>query len=333
MVCPVFAGSALLIAHLGFSVLILLAVLLLPQGGDGLDNMYPWGALLIGALCLPCLTLLAAVVLEYCCSIDRIQQQVRNFTVAHAVSGCCAAGHVNQKTGEPILCDREIILRCIVAWFGSLSTFEDTVQGEVGAILVHQLAHDVFSYSRIVQVTSPIMLGTLDRWCSRVAHDGRHHVEIMIALTSTWLVFIPTLCLVLLQVAHKMRRACRTRLRHLMLGILLTFVGIGAYAGYAVLEVISRHFIQSEAGCSQKRLSAITTQVQAPKKVAWLYLPGLWPHPPSALQIIHILDYKTISYHVVPCNITYHTIQHCGRLEGVHILAEDRRQILKARGV
>ena len=253
VVCPVFAGSALLMAHLGFSVLILPVVLLLPRGGDGLDNMYPWGALLVGGLCFPCMTLADAMLLAHSRSIDRIQQQVSNFKVADAVCGCCAAGHVHQKTGEPILCDREIILRCIVAWFGSLSSFEDTVRGEVRAILVHQLAHTVFSYSRIVQLTSPIMLGILDHWCSRVAQDGQHHLEFFVSLISLWLVFIPTLLLILTQLAHKMRKACRTRLRHLILAVLLTFIGVGAYAGYIMIEVISRHIFPAEAGCSQKR--------------------------------------------------------------------------------
>ena len=248
LVCPVFAGSALLSAHLGFSILFLLFILLLTQGEDGPDNLYPWGALLIGGLCFPCMTLAAVVVLEHSCSIDRIQQQVRNFTVADAVCGCCAAGHVHQQTGAPILCDREIILRCIVAWFGSLSRFEDAIRGEVRAILVHQLAHNVFSYGRIVQVTSPMMFAVLDHWSSVVARDGRHHLEFTLSLAALWLVFIPTLGLILRQVAHKMRSACTTKLRHLLLAILLTFIGVGAYAGFAVCDTISGRFVQPEAG-------------------------------------------------------------------------------------
>ena len=253
VVCPVFAGSTLLIAHLGFSVLLLLLVLLMPGGEDGLKTIYPWGALLIGGLCFPCMTLLCVVVLEHCRSIDRIQKQVCNFTVADAVCGCCAAGHVHETTGEPILCDREIILRCIIAWFGSLSTFEDTVQGEVRAVLVNQLAHNVFSYWRIVQMTSPILFQTLDQWCSRVARDGQHHLGYILSSFVLWLVFLPTLCLILLQLAHKMQSACRTRLRHLMLAILLTFVGVGAYAGFVACDMITVHFMQSKAGCSRNR--------------------------------------------------------------------------------
>ena len=132
VVCPVFAGPALLAANLGFSLLILMFVVCFPRA----DEFWPFGALFLGVLCFPCMMLLASVVLEawlpsscfqdsdflgihslyniavdrgaevtkeYCRSIDRIQHQVCNFTIDHAVSGCCAAAHVDKKTGQPVM--------------------------------------------------------------------------------------------------------------------------------------------------------------------------------------------------------------------------------------
>ena len=78
--------------------------------------------------------------------------------------------------------------RCIIAWFGSVSNFEAHVCGEVRAALVHQLTYDVFSYRRLVLVTSPVAISLLDIWCSRAGRDGQHHAGLILAIVTDWLV-------------------------------------------------------------------------------------------------------------------------------------------------
>ena len=240
------AGFVNLVAHTGFSLL-MLVFLLFPT-----SDFYPWGALLMGGLCFPCLTLLANAALEHGREVERIQQEVFNFTIENSVSGCCAAGHVDATTGQQVFCDREIILRCVKAWFGSLQSFEDHVRGEVRAVLVHQLTNGAFSYLNNVQVTSPIMLLTLDLWSSKVARDGGHHVEVIISLVTVWLVVVPTLCFVLWRLAYRLRRACRTTPKQLLLSVLIIFIAVGIYACFAALEIICRLLIEDEVGCFSK---------------------------------------------------------------------------------
>ena len=106
----------------------------------------PWGVLFICGLAFPCLTLFTFAMIAHCRSIDIIQKQVQNFSIDNSWSQCCACGHVVPDSGEQMICDRTIILRCIAAWFGSTEGFESTVRGKVQTVLVHQLTHRVFSY-------------------------------------------------------------------------------------------------------------------------------------------------------------------------------------------
>lgn len=50
-------------------------------------------------------------------SIASFQERLLRFQLAEAECYCCSAGHVD--TGD--LCDREVIARCIRAWFGSVA--------------------------------------------------------------------------------------------------------------------------------------------------------------------------------------------------------------------
>ena len=154
LVCPVFVGPALLVGNIGSSVL-LLALLC-----SGLP-LFPWAGIFISAMVFPCMVFLAYVILAHCRSIDVMQHQVRHFTVEHSLCHCCESGHVNANGGQ-LMCDRLIILRCISAWFGSVDAFESLVRTRLLKTLVYQLANQVFSYWRIVQVAIPVAWAVLD---------------------------------------------------------------------------------------------------------------------------------------------------------------------------
>ena len=62
----------------------------------------------------------------YARSIETLQEQLREFKVEQARSACCDRDHENES-----LCDREILLQCIAAWYNSLGSFESQVQTEV----------------------------------------------------------------------------------------------------------------------------------------------------------------------------------------------------------
>ena len=245
-VCPVSVGSVLLVGQIGLAVFYLLFRFLTASA-----EFYPDGALVMAALCFPSFTTLAYVALAHCRSIDKIHHQVQNFSIEHSSSGCCALQHIDPRTGYPILCDRAIISRCILAWFGSLQSFEDSVRGQVREVLVYQLMYNTFTYWRMVQLTSPVLFFGLDRLASRVVPDGtfpvgdgRFLIDEVLVCAKDWLVFLPTLSLILLQLAYKLRRSCGTRLKQLLVSLLLVLVGVIIFAAVTAFEATCLFLIE-----------------------------------------------------------------------------------------
>ncbi|OLQ07976.1 hypothetical protein AK812_SmicGene8571 [Symbiodinium microadriaticum] len=106
--------------------------------------LIPWGGLILGGLALPCLGLLADMVLAHCRSIEMMQQQLRHVlnAVLMAKSSCCSEGHID-PTGAPMICDRKIISRCITAWFGGTEQFESVVRGVPTPWEVFKMLYDI----------------------------------------------------------------------------------------------------------------------------------------------------------------------------------------------
>ncbi|CAE7747123.1 PRN1 [Symbiodinium pilosum] len=218
VVCPVFVGPALLIGHLGLCTLFMLYLFSpVPQ--------IPWGVLFICGLAFPCLTLFTFAMIAHCRSIDIIQKQVQNFSIDNSWSQCCACGHVVPDSGEQMICDRTIILRCIAAWFGSTEGFESTVRGKVQTVLVHQLTHRVFSYWRIVQVTSPALWAFLDFWNTQ----GHGFLEYALSAANLCFLFLPCIYLLLLTMAYRVRNLCGWTCTQMLLAAGLVAVGVTSF--------------------------------------------------------------------------------------------------------
>ena len=240
-VCPVLVGCTLLAGHLGLSLLHLIFVCI-----PGQLDWFPYGLLLIAVLAFPSLTIGAHTVIQHYQSIDRIHQQVHNFTVDQTECGCCAMGHVNKRTGEPMACDREIIYRCINAWFGSLRQFEDHVRGEVREVMIHQLTFQTFTYWRMVQLASPVIFINLDVLASRARREGGSPVVPALALVRDWLVVLPTGLLLACQTAYKLRRYGATQLKRLLLSLLVVLVGVALYTAAALTAHACHHLLEDE---------------------------------------------------------------------------------------
>ena len=201
VVCPIFVGPALLIAQMGLCIVVLGFVC--SQLG-----LFPWGTLMVCSLAFPCMTLLAYVVLAHCRSIIVMQQQLSQFRIEHAKSQCCDCGHVNEYTGDKMICDRNIILRCISAWFGSTEQFEALVQDRLLKTLVHHLTNEVFSYFRIVQATSPVGWVSIDIFLGgwiRHEFDVGGLVLMSSAVVSYWLMVFPCILFFMLRLMYKFK--------------------------------------------------------------------------------------------------------------------------------
>ncbi|CAE7235112.1 unnamed protein product [Symbiodinium sp. CCMP2592] len=190
-----------------------LAFLLLALPGlfQALDNTIEamGSALAVGLL--PSFLCLAHVARNFCCSLDTLQQQLAKFRLTDAMCWCCTVNHVDDETGEPLVCDREIMLKCIGIWFGSNADFESLVQGQVRTTLLRQLTSPVYLYQQIVLACSPVMWLFWDRIATLVAHDEADFaVAVFLSGMAWWLLAIPSMVLLGLAIAYKLRmkQAC-----------------------------------------------------------------------------------------------------------------------------
>eukprot|EP00434_Breviolum_minutum_P005088 symbB.v1.2.004487.t1/scaffold254.1/size251309/10 len=91
-------------------------------------------------------------------SIASFQERLLRFQLAEAECYCCSAGHVD--TGD--LCDREVIARCIRAWFGSESEFEEVCRTVLGASILRHLGPHLFPYKLYMVSSCPLLWGIFD---------------------------------------------------------------------------------------------------------------------------------------------------------------------------
>ena len=242
LVCPVFVGPALLVGHLGISVL---ALALLCSGLP----LFPWGGIFISTMVFPCLVFVDYVILAHCRSIDVMQHQVRHFTVEHSLCHCCESGHVKANGGQ-LMCDRLIILRCISAWFGSVDAFESLVRTRLLKMLVFQLANQVFSYWRIVQATIPAAWAIMD------LHDIRQDsaaapLQTMLAAVNYPFCVLPSFSLIILRVAYRVRNLGHSKWTQWLLSFALVAAAVPPLAVFLFfflfIHFLSDWFIISRA--------------------------------------------------------------------------------------
>ena len=73
----------------------------------------------------------------------------------------CEQNHVNES-GEPFLCDRQMVKKCVNEWFGSQKAFEEMVRSEVLEIVSRDLTEGVFTSNWVLGVTVPILWSWMD---------------------------------------------------------------------------------------------------------------------------------------------------------------------------
>lgn len=98
---------------------------------------------------------------EYWRSVELLEERVAGFTAKESLCWCCSAGH-KDADGESIVCDRQIVFRCIVTWFGSLENFETRVRTDVLECLVDQLSKQIFTYKQCALAALPYCWSSFD---------------------------------------------------------------------------------------------------------------------------------------------------------------------------
>lgn len=91
-----------------------------------------------------------SVTRRYFRAVDNLRMELRAFSIEQTECDCCKRNHVDPQ-GNPIpICDRQVLLRCITTWFGSLEAFEKMVQTDVLKYLLEDLSSKFFTYRHCV---------------------------------------------------------------------------------------------------------------------------------------------------------------------------------------
>ena len=98
-----------------------------------------------------------AAIRDYFRSIATLEQDLRDFTIDNATCFCCQKNHPGGMT-----CDRDVLLRSIAVWYGTVEAFERRVQTEVRSCLMQQLSKHFFSYWQCAATLTPIALAFID---------------------------------------------------------------------------------------------------------------------------------------------------------------------------
>ncbi|CAE7533111.1 unnamed protein product, partial [Symbiodinium sp. CCMP2456] len=187
--------------------------------------------------------LIASLARAYCRSVTTMCRQIGEFRIATAESYCCSTDH-KSATGEPMICDRQVIQQCINIWFGSVEAFERRVQNEVCDLLSHQLAYHMISYWRLSEATPICFWMLLDQSAERLysglqeGHSGSDFgVQHLIRGIIYWLAVVPFIFRVLLRVTWMLQAQPPCHLLDWFLSFLVLFVGAALLLSIIFLDL------------------------------------------------------------------------------------------------
>ena len=215
---------------------------------------------------------------EYCRHVTTMGQHIGHFRVAGAEAFCCSIEHRRPGSDEPVMCDREVMQKCITIWFGSIESFEQCVQGEVCDLMVNQLSHQMVSYWRLAEA-SPIVFWTI---LDRVAYHLRYmwhsgdttpfHIfgslRILVGL-SFWLGVVPILFRIMFLLAWIMQARCACRLLDAFMSLLLVLAGLIIFSCFVFLDYLLVNLFAA-SGLDALAFTLITGPIAA---LAWYCLP------------------------------------------------------------
>ena len=125
-----------------------------------------------------------------------------------------------------MVCDRQVVLKCICAWFGSEDNFTAVVRRDVLDCLMQQLCNEFLSYWQLITAMVPMFFAFIDAASAEWHYVGRYHHAIgreLLRGVAWWLGIAPTILLISLRVAYflRKRRRCDFLLNVLVLVCIL----------------------------------------------------------------------------------------------------------------
>ena len=97
---------------------------------------------------------------------------------------------------------KEVILQCIVAWFGSIENFELHVRSDVRESMAGQLANGAFLYHRILAATTPLLWFFFDMTISVKDH---RKLPALFRSLGLWLATIPCVVKLMFRLSYRLR--------------------------------------------------------------------------------------------------------------------------------
>ena len=95
------------------------------------QNSFILSLLLLLAYCGLVVVPMAKMSRQYFREVGYIRKQIADFSLENSEAYCCSINHQDPVFGTPVPCDRGIIRRCVLKWFGSIEGFHDRVRGDV----------------------------------------------------------------------------------------------------------------------------------------------------------------------------------------------------------
>ena len=164
--------------------------------------------------------LISTVGVQHVLSVEKMQEELRNFSVADANCFCCSVNH-KDPTGEDIPCDRQIMLQCVQQWFGSIKEFEMSVRSRLKDALTSSLGM-FCPYSLVVTTALPCMWVNFDFAAARLyRRDASGAVGMSIIGLISVLLLAPAVYALIILMIRCSSRCCLTFRKLLAVGAVL----------------------------------------------------------------------------------------------------------------
>ena len=153
---PTMLGPCYLVQTLTlFLLLTVIGNISIHVSGDGQRAV--WTLYLV--VCFGVLYINAASFRIYFRSVSDSLDRLACWSLADVHCFCCSDGHRQ----NPGLCDREIVLKCICTWFGSVEEFEKRVRTELFDTFTYEQSRQPFTYGQVAIALVPFFWSALDR--------------------------------------------------------------------------------------------------------------------------------------------------------------------------
>lgn len=166
-------------------------------------------------------------------AVDSIRKQLETFSVKEdTVAHCCTLNHVDPATGATLTCDRVILEKCLVLWFGSVQAFNEFIQNEL-SVVFKKLTTSTVPYTWIVAAGIPLL------WFH--AGNAAYHLRtenyqaaarLVFYVPSWWLAIGPTCLQLFVWLLRRVRRQCSSLCQE----VLVNF-GCSMYAAFIYFVV------------------------------------------------------------------------------------------------